>query len=219
AFVLAELEARGLTLALPADKRTLLRRATFDLIGLPPTPEEVEAFEADAAPDAFARVIDRLLASPRYGERWGRHWLDVVRYADTCGNAADYPVPQAHKYRDWVIRAFNRDLPYDQFLRMQLAGDLMPGGTDADRYERIVATLAAGVKQFEAAESEARKAPASPEKQARVNAAVKAVADARKKRTELQAKAPSINNAYAVLDAKPANVRMHLRGDPRRPGD
>ncbi len=78
--------------------------------------------------------------SPRYGERWGRHWLDVARYADTCGNAADYPVPEAHRYRDWVIRAFNRDLPYDQFLREQIAGDLMPGGTDAERHERTIAT-------------------------------------------------------------------------------
>ena len=112
----------------------------FDLTGLPPTLKEMDEFLADDSPQAFAQVVDRLLASPRYGERWGRHWLDVVRYADTCGNSSDYPVPQAHKYRDWVIGAFNRDLPYDQFLREQLAGDLLPSTTDAQRYERIVAT-------------------------------------------------------------------------------
>src|SRR5205814_7398412 len=113
-----------------------LRRATFDLTGLPPTPAEMDAFLADTSPQGFERVVDRLLASPRYGERWGRHWLDVVRYADTCGNASDYPVPQAYKYRDWVIAAFNADRPYDQFLAEQVAGDLLGGATDAERRER-----------------------------------------------------------------------------------
>src|SRR5438046_3335378 len=102
-----------------------MRRATFDLIGLPPKPEETANFLNDAAPDAFAKVVDRLLASPHYGERWGRHWLDVVRYADTAGETADYPVPQAHKYRDYVIESFNRDKPYDEFIREQLAGDFL----------------------------------------------------------------------------------------------
>ncbi len=139
-FVLAKLEEHALAPNHDADKRTLLRRVTFDLTGLPPTPDELASFLSDASPDAFAVVVDRLLASPRYGERWGRHWLDVVRYADTCGNASDYPVPQAHKYRDWVIRAFNRDLPYDQFLREQIAGDLLSSDSDAERHERIVAT-------------------------------------------------------------------------------
>ena len=139
-FILARLEAAGVTPAPAADKRTLLRRVTYDLSGLPPTPAELTAFLNDASPQAFESVVDRLLDSPRYGERWGRHWLDVVRYADTCGNASDYPVPQVHRYRDWVIRAFNRDLPYDQFLREQIAGDLLPGGTDPERFERITAT-------------------------------------------------------------------------------
>jgi hypothetical protein len=139
-FILARLEAAGVAPAPDADRRTLLRRVTFDLTGLPPTPAEMTAFLADNEPDAFARVVDRLLASSHYGERWGRHWLDVVRYADTCGNASDYPVPQAHRYRDWVIAAFNRDLPYDQFLREQIAGDLLPGGSEAERQERIIAT-------------------------------------------------------------------------------
>lgn len=139
-FLLARTEQAGITPMPDASPRTLLRRLTFDLTGLPPTPAEMDAFLADKSPKAFETVVDRLLESPRYGERWGRHWLDVVRYADTSGNASDYPVPQAYRYRDWVIRAFNRDLPYDQFLREQIAGDLLPGGTDAERFDRTVAT-------------------------------------------------------------------------------
>jgi hypothetical protein len=128
AFLLAKLEANGLTYNPPADKRTLIRRATYDLTGLPPKPEEIAAFVADASPDAFARVVDRLLASPQYGERWARHWLDVARYSDTEGmadagkNLQDW-FPYAYTYRDWVIRAFNEDLPYDQFIKQQIAAD------------------------------------------------------------------------------------------------
>ena len=139
-FVLARMEAAGVAPAAEADKRTLLRRATIDLTGLPPTPAELDAFLADSSPEAFAKVVDRLLDSPRYGERWGRHWLDVVRYADTSGNASDYPVPQAFRYRDWVVRAFNRDMPYDQFLREQIAGDLLPADSPAEKNERTIAT-------------------------------------------------------------------------------
>jgi hypothetical protein len=139
-FILATLEAKGLSPAPPADKVALLRRATFDLTGLPPTPEEVDAFLADSSADAFAKVIDRLLASPHYGERWGRHWLDLVRYADTAGDSSDYPVPQAHLYRNWVIKAFNADKPYDQFLREQIAGDLLPASNDAERNDKLIAT-------------------------------------------------------------------------------
>jgi hypothetical protein len=125
AFLLASLKKNGREPAAPADKRTLLRRATYGLIGLPPTPEEIRDFLADSSPDAFRAVVDRLLASPHYGERWGRHWLDVVRYADTAGNAPDFPVPQAYLYRNYVVRAFNEDKPYDEFLREQIAGDLL----------------------------------------------------------------------------------------------
>ena len=125
-FILAKLEEKGLSPAPPADKLTLLRRATFDLTGLPPAPREIDEFLADHSPDAFARVVDRLLASPRYGERWGRHWLDVARYADSTGADEDIRYPYAWRYRDYVIDAFNRDLPYNQFLREQLAGDLLP---------------------------------------------------------------------------------------------
>jgi cytochrome c553 len=132
-FLLARLEEKGLTPSPRADRRTLLRRVTCDLIGLPPAPEEVAAFEADPSPDAFAKVVDRLLASPHYGERWGRYWLDVARYADTKGYVffEEAPYPWAYTYRDYVIRAFNEDLPYDRFLLEQLAADRLP--LDSDR--------------------------------------------------------------------------------------
>ena len=115
-----------------ADRRTLIRRATIDLWGIPPTAEEIEAFEHDPAPDAFARLVDRLLASPHYGERWGRHWLDVARYADTKGYVftQDRNYPYAYTYRDYVIAALNADLPYDQFIVQQLAADQLPRGDD-----------------------------------------------------------------------------------------
>jgi hypothetical protein len=140
-FILAKLEERGLAPAAPADRRTLLRRATFDLTGLPPTPEELEAFVADPSPDAFARVVDRLLASQHYGERWGRHWLDVAHYADTAGETADFPVPQAYRYRNYVINAFNHDKPYDQFIQEQIAGDILAQKGPSEKYaERVIAT-------------------------------------------------------------------------------
>jgi hypothetical protein len=122
-FVAAKLREHSLQPAGPADKRTLIRRVTFDLIGLPPTPAEVDAFLADRAPDAYAKLVDRLLASPQYGERWGRHWLDVVRYADTGGFEADYFYPSAWRYRDYVIRSLNVDKPFDRFIQEQVAGD------------------------------------------------------------------------------------------------
>jgi len=125
-FILAGLEAQGLSPAKPASKAELLRRASFDLNGLPPTPEELEAFEEDSSVGAFATVVDRLLESPRFGERWGRHWFDLVRYAETYGHEFDYAILNAWRYRDYVIRAFNQNLPYDQFLREQVAGDLLP---------------------------------------------------------------------------------------------
>jgi hypothetical protein len=126
-FVLTELEKRGLTPVRAATKREWIRRATFDLIGLPPTLEEIAAFENDGSPESQAKVVDRLLESPHYGERWGRYWLDLARYTDDLGGTVG-PVlaPTAFRYRDWVIQAFNRDMPYDQFVRLQLAGDLIP---------------------------------------------------------------------------------------------
>jgi hypothetical protein len=131
-FVRAKLRDNGLEPAGPADRRTVIRRVTFDLTGLPPTPEEVDAFLADRAPGAWGRVVERLLASPRYGERWGRHWLDVVRYADTGGFETDLLYPKAWRYRDYVIRSLNADKPLDRFLQEQVAGDeLWPGDTDA----------------------------------------------------------------------------------------
>jgi cytochrome c553 len=143
-FVLARLEREGLEPVRPADKRTLIRRATFDLTGLPPSMDEVEAFERDTAPDAFAKVVDRLLASPHYGEAWGRHWLDVARYGEDDPRSLDpmnrgyNPYPNAYLYRDWVVRAFNDDLPYDRFVRAQLAADLF------DEKDRVRALPALG---------------------------------------------------------------------------
>ena len=126
-FILARLEEKSIRPVQPADKRTLIRRATFDLIGLPPSPEEVEAFVNDKSPDAFRKVVDRLLASPHYGERWARYWLDLARYSDgKLGPTRDDPYPNAFRYRDWVIEAFNQDLPYDVFLKAQIAADLLP---------------------------------------------------------------------------------------------
>jgi len=126
-FIAAKLQEKGLAPVKPANKRTLIRRATFDLTGLPPTPEEVDAFLKDKSAGAFAKVVDRLLASPRYGERWGRHWLDVSRYSDDkLDSERDAPHPNAFRYRDWVIQAFNDDMPYDEFVKAQIAGDLLP---------------------------------------------------------------------------------------------
>jgi cytochrome c553 len=142
-FILAELEKRGLQPAPPADKRTLLRRATFDLTGLPPTPDEVRAFLDDKAPDAYEKVIDRLLASPQYGERWGRHWLDVARYADSLdarGIGGEGDISEAWRYRDWVVEAFNRDLPYDQFIKQQIAGDIIAASEESFDASKVVAT-------------------------------------------------------------------------------
>ena len=136
AFVLQALESKGLKPAPPAEPATLLRRAYFDLIGLPPSPEEVEEFLNDRSPEAFDRVVERLLASPHYGERWGRHWLDLARYADSGGFEFDVDRPHAWRYRDYVIRSFNDDKPYDRFIQEQLAGDeLQPGSP-----ETLVAT-------------------------------------------------------------------------------
>jgi len=124
-FILAKLESAGLSPAPDADRRTLIRRVYFDLTGLPPTPQEVQAFVDDPSPKAFESVVDRLLASPQFGERWARHWLDLVRYAETRGHEFDYPIPNAWRYRDYVVRALNADVPYDQFVTEHLAGDLL----------------------------------------------------------------------------------------------
>jgi hypothetical protein len=149
AFILATLDAKGLTPAPPADRRALIRRATYDLTGLPPTPEEIDAFLKDDSPEAFEKVVERLLASSAYGERWGRHWMDVVRYADTAGDNSDYPIPQMYRYRNWVIDAFNRDLPYDEFVRRQIAGDLLPSKNEDERRAKLIATgYLANTKRF-----------------------------------------------------------------------
>jgi hypothetical protein len=141
AFLLAKLNEQGLAPAKMADPRALIRRVTFDLIGLPPTPEEIEDFLRTwaAKPQAaYETLVDRLLASPHYGEKWGRHWLDVVRYADTAGETADFPVPQAWRYRNYVIDSFNTDKPFDQFVREQIAGDLLAKADARGKYAELV---------------------------------------------------------------------------------
>lgn len=131
AFILAEMEQKGLAPSPPADKRTLIRRVTFDLIGLPPTPEQVDAFMKDASPDAYEKLVDRLLASPDLGVRWARHWLDVARFGESNGFERDQLRPNSWRYRDWVVDALNSDMPYDRFAAMQLAGDVIaPGSAD-----------------------------------------------------------------------------------------
>ena len=142
-FILAQLREQGISPVSDTDRRTLIRRATFDLTGLPPTPREINAFLSDESPDAFANLLDRLLDSEAYGERWGRHWLDVARYADTAGDGADYPVREAYKYRDWVIRAFNDDMPYDQFIREQMAGDILAQRDSIDQPDKYANQITA----------------------------------------------------------------------------
>jgi hypothetical protein len=147
-FVLAGLEKAGLEPVEDADRATLLRRVRFDLTGLPPTPEEIDAFVKDASPGAFARLVDGLIASPQFGERWGQHWLDVARYADSTGPSRNIPYPHAWKYRNYVIDAVNADVPFDRFVTEQIAGDLLPASSSSQRDRLLIATgfLALGVK-------------------------------------------------------------------------
>jgi cytochrome c553 len=147
-FILAKLEGASLKPVGDADRLALIRRVTFDLTGLPPTSEEIDAFVNDPSTSAFEKVVDRLLASPAFGERWGRHWLDVARYGESTGSSRNVPYPHAWRYRDYVIDAFNADKPYDQFIREQIAGDLLPAASTRERDEHLVATgfLALGVK-------------------------------------------------------------------------
>ncbi|MCI0457673.1 MAG: PSD1 and planctomycete cytochrome C domain-containing protein [Gemmataceae bacterium] len=147
-YILARLEGKGLKPVSDADRTALIRRVAFDLTGLPPSPQEVETFTTNRSPDAFEKVVDRLLATPAFGERWGRHWLDVARYGESTGSARNLPYPHAWRYRDYVIDAFNSDRPYDQFLLEQIAGDLLPAGSPQQRDERLIATgfLALGVR-------------------------------------------------------------------------
>ncbi len=148
-FVRAKLEEKGLSPVGTISKRQWLRRVTYDLVGLPPTPAEVQAFDADLSPGAKEKVVDRLLASPAYGEHWGRHWMDVVRYADTAGCNSDFPVPAAYRYRNYIIHSLNNDKPYTDFVREQIAGDLLEARDSEDRVENIVATgYLAGARRF-----------------------------------------------------------------------
>ncbi|MBI2481944.1 MAG: PSD1 domain-containing protein, partial [Planctomycetia bacterium] len=139
-FILDRLESKGFAPVADADRRTLLRRVYFDLIGLPPTPEQINAFLQNDSPDAFDQVVDKLLRSPQFGERWGRHWLDVVRFAESSGGGRTLLFPDAWRYRDYVIEAFNNDLPYDQFVKQQIAGDLMVTPDLHEKRRQITAT-------------------------------------------------------------------------------
>jgi len=269
AFLQARLDAAGLAPLDPADKRTLIRRATYDLIGLPPTWEEVGCFLADDAPEAFARVVDRLLASPHYGEAWGRHWLDLVRYADTAGENTDHPLPHAWRYRNWVIDALGRDLPFDEFVREQVAGDILAREGPPERYaSRVVATgflaiarrfghdidkdmylthedtidtmskvflgLTVGCARCHAHKYDPISAEdyyalygifestkfsfpgCEPNQQPHDLVPLKpAIA---RERAELVASQPKIEVAYAVTEGTPRDARVHLRGDPEKPG-
>ncbi len=139
-FIRAKLDAQQLQSVADADKRTLLRRATYDLTGLPPTPDEMAQFVADPSSDAFEKLIDRLLERPQYGERWARHWMDLVRYADTAGDNSDFPVPQLYLYRNYLIDAFNADQPFNRLIQEQLAGDLLPAANQEERNRNVIAT-------------------------------------------------------------------------------
>ncbi len=147
-FIQATLPETGLTPVEDSDRVTLLRRVTFDLTGLPPTPNEIRDFVTDNSPKAFETVVDRLLQSPAFGERWGRHWLDLARFGESTGSARNLPYPHAWRYRDYVIDSFNKDKPYDQFVKEQVAGDLLPAESEQQRKEQLIATgfLAIGVK-------------------------------------------------------------------------
>ena len=149
-FVLAKLESQNLRPVAAADRITLIRRVSFDLTGLPPSPQEVDAFLNDHSPTAYEKVVDRLLASQQFGERWGRHWLDVARYGESTGQTRNFPYPHAWRYRDYVIDSFNSDKPYDRFITEQVAGDLLPSQTSEQRNEQLVATglLALGIKDL-----------------------------------------------------------------------
>src|SRR6185436_5062271 len=137
-FLLARMEQKQVTPVADADRATWLRRLTLDLSGLPPTPAEIDAFQKDRTREAYAKVVDRLLESERFGERWGRHWLDVARYAETVGRGRNYIMPFAWRYRNYVIDSFNKDKPYDQFVKEQIAGDLMPASSARQRNEQMV---------------------------------------------------------------------------------
>jgi hypothetical protein len=137
-FLLARMEQKRVTPVADADRATWLRRVTLDLAGLPPTPDEIDTFQKDKSRDAYAKVVDRLLASERFGERWGRHWLDVARYAESVGRGRNYTMPFAWRYRDYVIDSFNKDKPYDQFVKEQIAGDLLPAASEKQRNEQMI---------------------------------------------------------------------------------
>ena len=155
-FILRRMEGKRLEPTMRAEPITLLRRIFFDLTGLPPSPQDIKDFRDSSSKKSFENVVDRLLESPRFGERWGRHWLDVARYADTTGGGRNNPFPNAHRYRDYVIKSFNKDKPFDQFIMEQIAGDLMSSSTDEEYNEQLTGTgfLALGPHNYELQDKE-----------------------------------------------------------------
>ena len=150
------MESQKLKPAVKADPNTLLRRVYFDLTGLPPSPDQIKAFVLNRSPDAYSKLVDNLLGSKRFGERWGRHWLDVARYADTTGGGRNKPFPNSSRYRDYVINSFNKDKPFDRFIIEQIAGDLIPSDSDSEYNENLTGTgfLALGPHNYELQDKE-----------------------------------------------------------------
>ena len=216
-FILARLESQGDTPAPPVDKLTLLRRVTYDLTGLPPTEREIGEFLEDSSSGAYRKVVERLLASSRYGERWGRHWLDVARYADSTGVDEDHKYPYAWKYRDYVIDAFNEDLPYDRFLQEQVAGDLMPTqGAGEVNARGIIATgfLALGRAKLIAEQDKKKMFYDIVDEQ--IEVVGKSILELNELNSTLPPKPPMAN---AVAEDKPIEQHVFISGNVRRLGD
>lgn len=243
-FVLATLDAHRFRPAPPADRTTLLRRVTFGLTGLPPSRRDIESFLADDSPEAFARVVDRLLASHHYGEQWARHWLDVVRYADSLGGTANFPFANAYRYRDYVIRAFNKDKPFDRFVLELVAGDLLPAGdaeVEADRMtgpgalllgpyilnDKVdaaadqIGMLTRALIGMDISCSRCHDHPFEPLTTGDFYALAGIFTSTESKRFERDLVLPGGDKirVLSVKEGKVENLKVHLRGDPKTLGD
>ena len=243
-FILAKLDAHRFHPAPPADRATLLRRVTFGLTGLPPARRDIESFLADDSPEAFARVVDRLLASHHYGEQWARHWLDVVRYADSLGGTANFPFANAYRYRDYVIRAFNEDKPFDRFVQELVAGDLLPAGdaeVEADRMtgpgalllgpyilnDKVdaaadqIGMLTRALIGMDISCSRCHDHPFEPLTTGDFYALAGIFTSTESKRFERDLVLPGGDKirVLSVKEGKVENLKIHLRGDPKTLGD
>ena len=243
-FVLAKLEAHKFQPSPPTDRATLLRRVTYGLTGLPPAPRDIASFLADDSPEAFARVVDRLLASHHYGEQWARHWLDVVRYADSLGGTANFPFANAYRYRDYVIRAFNKDKPFDRFVQELVAGDLLPAGdaeVEADRMtgpgalllgpyilnDKVdaaadqIGMLTRALIGMDISCSRCHDHPFEPLTTGDFYALAGIFTSTESKRFERDLVLPGGDKirVLSVKEGKVENLKIHLRGDPKTLGD